>query len=290
MQFKFTKMHGMGNDYVTIKSETDGYDWSRIGIKLLDRHYGIGGDSLLVILPSRNADFRMRIIDTDGSEAESCGNGIRCLARYVYEKGLIKPGTPRITVETLAGIRYLNLFYTGNELTEIQANMGKPGFKAEEVPVITRGEENSFAKVQSMLQYHAVVDSSKLLLNLVSMGNPHAVYFWDRPVAEFPMPNLGPKVEVLKVFPNRVNFEVARVLNPTLIEVRVWERGVGETLACGTGACATAAAAQTLGKVGAKVDIKLMGGTLKVERNGGGEMLLSGPAEIVFEGEWTGEV
>ncbi len=289
MQFKFTKMQGAGNDYVTIWSEND-HDWSRIGIKILDRHYGVGADSLLVILPSKKADFRMRIIDTDGSEAEACGNGIRCLARYVFEKGLIKPGTPRITVETMAGIRDLNLHYSGDQMIEIQANMGKPLFKAEEVPVVTRGEPDSFSKVNSMLQYRTVVDSSELLLNLVSMGNPHAVYFWERPVSEFALSYLGPKAEVLKVFPNRVNFEVARIINPGLIEVRVWERGVGETLACGTGACATAVAARTLGKIGQKVDIKLLGGILKVEINENSEMLLSGPAEIVFEGEWTGEV
>ncbi len=290
LHFKFTKTQGMGNDYVTIRSNTDAYDWSGIGRKLLDRHYGIGADSLLVILPSQKADFRMRIIDADGSEAEACGNGIRCLARYVYEKGMVKPGAPRITVETMAGIRDVNLHYTGGKLTEIQANMGKPVFKAAEVPVTIEGEEKSFTDVKGMLQYHASVNGTELLLNTVSMGNPHAVCFWDRPVDEFPLAELGPKVENLKAFPNRVNFEIARLVSPAEIEVRVWERGVGETLACGTGACATTAAAQMLGLIGPKVNIRLRGGVLKVERNQSGEMLLSGPAEIVFEGEWTGEV
>lgn len=280
----FTKMQGMGNDYVVIQAARDSqYEWSRMAITLLDRHFAIGGDSLLVILPSDKADVRMRIFDTDGSEAEACGNGIRCLARYVIDKGVIGGQPARILVDTLAGVREINLRYQGDKLVSIQANMGAPRFKPEEIPATV--PQNG-----KILKYQTRLDSMELLLNLVSMGNPHAVYFWEKPVAEFPLSELGPKVENLAVFPNRVNFEVARVLSPKQIEARVWERGVGETLACGTGACAITALAQSLGYIESKVDIKLKGGVLEVETNQAGEMLLSGPAEIVFEGEWTKEV
>ncbi len=290
LHFKFTKMQGAGNDYVVIKSERDDQNWSQIGLKLLDRHFGIGADSLMVVLPSAKADFRMRIIDTDGSEAEMCGNGIRCLGRYVFEKGLVKPGTPRISVETLSGIRHLNFFYTGDKLTAIQAAMGKPLFKAEQIPANLKGEETKVTHEKELLQYETAVEGVKLVLNLVSMGNPHAVCFWDKPVDQFAMDDLGHEVEHLRIFPNRVNFEVARKIKNGTIELRVWERGVGETLACGTGACATAAAAQILGMVGNKVEIRVRGGVLGVEKNENGEMLLSGPTAIVFEGDWTGEV
>jgi len=168
--------------------------------------------------------------------------------------------------------------------------MGEPKFGADDIPVAIKQSEGNIVDIKSMLSYPVSVDGTDLLLNPVSMGNPHAVYFWLHPVDDFPLSQLGPKVEHLAIFPNRVNFEVARVMSRQQIQARVWERGVGETLACGSGACAIAAAAQMHGYIDNKVDIKLPGGVLQVEWNGTGELLLSGPAEIVFSGEWPDEV
>ncbi len=285
----FVKMQGAGNDYVVIKAKNGNQNWSKLAIAVCDRHYGIGADSLLVLLPSARADFKMRIFDTDGSEAEACGNGIRCLAKYAYDRGLIVNGSSYITVETVSGVKKIQLFKRNGGLVRIQANMGEPRFAASEIPVIVKPGDK-VVYIKSMISYPVTVGGVDLILNLVSMGNPHGVYFWERPVAEFPMERLGPVVEHLSIFPNRLNFEVARVLSPIKVEARVWERGVGETLACGTGACAITVAAQLLGYAEPKLDVALRGGVLEVERIENGELLLSGPAEMVFEGKWTKEV
>jgi diaminopimelate epimerase len=282
----FTKMQSGGNDYVVIETSDMEYGWSQAAITMCDRHFGVGADSLLLVVPSDKADLQMHIFDADGSEAEACGNGIRCLARYACEKGIISAEADRVIVETIVGIREVKLQRSGNKLEEIQANMGEPKFAAEEIPVTIKHDESKIVNIKSMLSYPVSIGGTDLILNFVSMGNPHAVYFSERPVVDFPMSRIGPKIERLKIFPNRTNFEVARVLNRGQIEARVWERGVGETLACGSGACAITAAAQLYGYIDKKVDIILPGDTLQVERNGTGEMLLSGPAEIVFEGKW----
>ena len=283
---RFTKMQGAGNDYVLVETSDTRRDWAKTAIAICDRHYGIGADSLLLLIPSDKAHFRMRIFDPDGSEAEACGNGIRCLARYAFEKGLIGKDSDQIQVETLAGVRTINLGKEKGKLRVIQAGMGQPQFRAEEIPVVIRQENGKLVNIKSMLSYTVTVAGTNLTLNLISMGNPHAVYFWQHPVANFPLSELGPEVENLEIFPNRVNFEVARVLNRHQIEARVWERGVGETLACGSGACAIIVAAKLLGYADQNVDVKLPGGTLGVEWNETGEVLLSGPAEIIFSGDW----
>ena len=282
----FTKMQGAGNDFVLIETSDTRRDWSKLAIAMCDRHCGIGADSVLLLLPSTKADFGMRTFDTDGSEAETCGNGIRCLARYVFEKGLISPGTEEITVETQAGISKIRLEKKGGKLIEIWANMGKPRFSADKIPATIKSGDANVVDIKSMLSYKVSVDGMTLVLNLVSMGNPHAVYFSQEPVAEFPMSKIGPKVENLPIFPNRTNFEVARVLSRRHLEARVWERGVGETMACGSGACAITVASKSLGYTESRVDIKLPGGTLDAEWNGAGEVILGGPAETVFEGKW----
>ncbi len=283
---KFTKMQSAGNDYVLVEGSDIHRDWSSLAITMCDRHFGIGADSLLLLLPSDKAEFQMCIFDTDGSEAEACGNGIRSLAKYVYEKGLVSSATNQILVETIAGVREIKLYKEDNKLAGIQANMGKPGFRADEIPVVISPAAREVVDIKSMIGYPVNVDGMEMLLYLVSMGNPHAIHFWQHPVSEFPLSRVGPKVENLDIFPNRVNFEVARVISPGQIEARVWERGVGETLACGSGGCAITVAAQLLGFTDNKVDIKVTGGLLHVEWDGKGEVLLSGPAEIVFEGQW----
>ena len=282
----FTKMQGAGNDFILVETDDMQRDWSRMAMAMCDRHFGVGSDGLLLVLPSDKADFQMRMFDPDGSEAEACGNGIRCLARFVFEKGLVSPETDLISVETIAGIRELKLYKKEGKIISIQAGMGEPKFNAADIPVMIEQGREKIVYIKSMLSYPVNIDGTELLLNLVSMGNPHAVYFAQHPVSEFPLSQLGPKMEHLAIFPKRVNFEVARVIDRQQVEVRVWERGAGETLACGSGACAVAVAAQLYGYVDNKVNLKLSGGTLQVEWDGIGEVLMSGPAETVFTGEW----
>lgn len=283
----FTKLQGAGNDFVLVETSDMQRDWSPVAVAMCDRHFGIGADGLLLLLSSETADLQMRVFDPDGSEAEACGNGLRCLAKYALEKGLIGAGTDQVLVETVAGVRKVKLYQEGAKLVRIQAGMGKPRFRAKDIPVVIRGSKGNIVDIKSMLGYPVTVDGTNLLLNLVSMGNPHAVYFWQQPVSDFPLSRLGPKVEHLAIFPNRVNFEVARVVSRQQIEARVWERGVGETLACGSGACAITVAAQLYGYIDNKVNVKLPGGILGVEWDRRGEVFLSGPAEIVFSGEWS---
>ncbi len=283
---QFTKMQGAGNDFVMIETNDVQHDWSRLAVAMCDRHLGIGADGLLVLSSSDVAHIKMRTFDADGSEAETCGNGIRCVARYVLQKGLVDAETEQISVETIPGISKIQLYREDNKLVKIQASMGKPRFYPEEIPVVINEGEERIVRVEEMLRYTVVIDGTDLLLNLISMGNPHAVCFLTEPVSGFPLSQLGPKVENLSIFPNRTNFEVARVLNRRKIEARVWERGVGETLACGTGACAITVAAQLLGDVDDKVNIRLPGGALGVEWDRVGEVFLNGPAETVFTGEW----
>jgi len=283
---KFTKMQGSGNDFVLVKTNDAQRDWSQLAVAMCDRHFGIGSDGLILVLPSDKADFRMRMFDPDGSEAEACGNGIMCLAKFVFEEGLTSPGADEITVETIAGIRKLKLCKSNGELVAVQAGMGEPRFSPDDIPVALGQGKERLVYIKSMMSYPVSIDGTDLSLNLVSMGNPHAVHFSSQSPRDFPLAQLGPKVEHLDIFPRRTNFEVARVLSRQEIEVRVWERGVGETLACGSGACAVAVAAQLHGYVENKVDIKLPGGTLQIEWHGAGEVLMRGPAERVFTGEW----
>lgn len=281
----FTKAQGTGNDFILIEAAGLKRDWGKLAVAMCDRHFGIGGDGLILVLPSKRADFRMRIFNSDGSEAEVCGNGIRCLARYVFDKGLVSSGTGEIAVETLAGVKRIGLHKSRGKLTDIMVGMGVPVFEASKIPVtIDPAGENTvdIKPVSSTL----VVKGRALLLSFISMGNPHAVFFTDKPVSDFPLAEIGPQVENHRMFPRRINFEIAQVIDRYSVVVRVWERGAGETSACGTGACAVAVASRLSGYTGDKVDIMLPGGVLGVAWDGSGEVFLSGPAEIVFTGEW----
>lgn len=282
----FTKMQGAANDFVVVDARNMKRDWHGLALATCDRHLGIGADSLILLLSSDKADFGMRIFNADGSEAETCGNGIRCLARYVLEKGLVSPDNEGITIETVATISRVTFEREGGKVTRFRANMGKPEFSADKIPANLKSGEGGVVDINNMLSYKVKVNGADLNLNLISMGNPHAVHFCRGPVADFPLSLIGPLVEKLPVFPNRVNFEIARVLDNRHLEARVWERGVGETLACGSGACAITVASQLLGYTGQKVDIKLPGGVLNAEWNGDGEVVLGGPAAVVFEGKW----
>ena len=282
----FTKMQGAGNDFVLLKPDNANLDWPQMAHSMCNRRFGIGADGIILALPSKEADLRMRIFNPDGSEAETCGNGLRCLAKYAVLNKMIKQGARQITIETIPGIRKIKLDYKGTEIAQIQVGIGIPKFKAKEIPLKAEAGTAPQLDITPILDYPLTIDGNSLSLSFVSMGNPHAVHFIQNEVAEFPLIELGPQVENHPLFPKRINFEVARVINRKKIEMRVWERGAGETLACGTGACAVAVVAQLRNQVDNKVDIILPGGTLNIEWDGKGEVLMSGPAEIVFTGDW----
>ncbi len=285
----FTKLQGAGNDFILVETSNMQYDWSQVAVATCDRHFGVGADGLLLLLPSEVADFRMRIFNADGSESNACGNGLRCLVKYALDKGLASPKAQEISVETIAGISKAKLHNVEGKIATIQVSMGTPKLEAKDIPVAIELGKGNVVDIKSMLNHSTRVGGKELVLNLVSVGNPHAIYFWHHPVSEFPLSQLGPEVEQHKIFPNGVNFEVVRVISRQQIEARVWEKGVGETLACGSGACAITVAAQLRGYIDNKVDIKLPGGILGVAWDGVGEVFLSGPAEIVFTGECSDE-
>lgn len=275
---KFTKMHGCGNDYIYVNGFIeDCDDWGELSKRLSDRHFSVGGDGVIVILPSDIADFRMRMFNADGSEGKMCGNGSRCVAKYCYDKGLTHK--QRFTLETLAGIKTLSLTVEGGVTKSVSVGMGKAGFAADKVPVIWDGGEVVNKKLS--------LSSGEWLITCVTMGNPHCVTFIDRSPRELDLERIGPEFENNAIFPERVNTEFIRVIDSHTLEMRVWERGSGETLACGTGACASVAAAVKNGycAAGDEITVKLLGGDLNITCSPDYDITMRGPAEIAFEGE-----
>jgi len=279
-------MQGAGNDFVVIETGDEHANWSRLAVAMCDRHFGVGADGLLLLMPSRVADFRMRIFNADGSEANTCGNGIRCLVKYYVDGGHLEATAGKVTLLTAAGAREAWYFRTGGTVSRVKVGMGKPELSGEMLAAARRSG-GAIVDITLQSRYKLVLDGTELLLDLVSMGNPHAVYFTEKAVSEFPLSEIGPKVERDQAFPNGVNFEVVRVLGDGQIEARVWEHGVGETLACGSGACAIMVAAHLHGLAGTKAEVRLPGGALEIEWDGSGGVFLSGPAKTVFAGEWT---
>ena len=276
----FTKMHGTGNDFLVIDARAfQRVDWARLAVALCDRHFGVGGDGIILVLDSQSADYRMRMFNPDGSEAEMCGNGIRCFGRYLYERGLTEK--TRLSVETGAGVLELKLLVESQRVVSVTVSMGEPRLAADAIPVTLQGER--------VVDFPLEVAERSLKLTLVSMGNPHAVAFVDD-VQSFPLTEIGPLVERHPLFPRRTNFEIVRVVSEDELEVRVWERGAGTTLACGTGACASVVAAKLKGLVDDVVHVNLPGGALSIRWPGSGPVVLTGPAEFVFEGRWLREV
>ena len=275
---KFTKMQGIGNDYVYVNCLQETIENpSELAKKISDRHYGVGSDGLIMINPSDKADFEMEMYNADGSRGEMCGNGIRCVAKYVYDYGLTDKTS--ISVETLAGMKYLDLTVEDGKVVLVKVDMGKPMLRPEEVPVVSEKEE--------VIDEPITVDGQEYRMTCVSMGNPHAVVFIDQDVKEFPLETVGVKFENHERFPKRVNTEFVNVLDRHTAQMRVWERGSGETLACGTGACAVAVACALNGLTEDEVTVKLLGGDLQIkwdrEKN---TVYMTGPAEVVFDGEW----
>ncbi|MDY6917497.1 MAG: diaminopimelate epimerase [Chloroflexota bacterium] len=268
----FAKMQATGNDFVIVEADAD-RDWHLLARAMCDRHFGVGADGLIVVAPSDVAEVGMRFFNPDGSEAAACGNGLRCVTRYAIDRGA---RGSELRVQTRGGIRTV---HAGPSL--IQVSMGMPAFKASEIPMTVD------SRLDIILAHAVAVGGLSLKLTCLSMSNPHAVHFLDGAVSEFPLLAIGPQVENHPLFPERVNFEVANVLDRGRIAVRVWERGAGETLSCGSGACAVAVAARLHDYVDSNaVDVLLPGGTLTVDWDGEGEVRLSGPAELVFTGEW----
>ena len=281
---RFTKMHGAGNDYVLLDARDMEADWPALAKSLCDRHMGVGADGLLLVMPSASADVRMRMYNPDGSEAEMCGNGIRCLAKYVLERDIVDRSKSPINIETMTGIRVLEPIWHDGKVDRARVSMGEPELRSERVPV-SLSEDLAGGPV---LDYPIDVDGTVLDLTFVSMGNPHAVAFIESPVSRFPLHRIGPEVERHAIFPNRVNFSIVNVKEGRWVVARTWERGAGETLACGTGACAIAVASRLHGYTGDEVDITLPGGILTISWDGVGQVYLEGPVVEVFEGEWNG--
>ena len=273
---KFTKMQGIGNDYVYVNCfEEKVENPSAVSEFVSDRHFGIGSDGLVLIMKSDCADFRMRMFNADGSEAEMCGNATRCVGKYVYDNGLTDKTD--ITLETKAGIKYLKLFTENGRVTRVTVNMGEPILTPQLIPVDYTGEE--------FINRVINVDGAEYAITCVSMGNPHAVVYMDD-IENLDIETLGPKFELHQIFPKRTNTEFVKVIDKNTVEMRVWERGAGETLACGTGACAVLVASVLNGKCERKSTVRLIGGELTIEwREDDNCVYMTGPAEKVFDGE-----
>lgn len=274
---KFTKMQGLGNDYVYMDAINQNIEnISELARKVSDRHFGIGSDGLILICKSEKADFKMRMFNSDGSEAEMCGNGIRCVGKFVYDKGLTNK--TRLSIETLAGIKYLDLDIENDEVKTVKVDMGEPILEPKEIPVLSQ------EKIAKNLEIKAI--DEKFKFTCVSMGNPHAITIVNN-VAEFDVEKYGKVLEVNKIFPQRTNVEFIEIIDKQNIKMRVWERGAGETLACGTGACASVVACTLNNLTKRNVNVKLLGGILNINWNEkDNHVYMTGPAVTVFEGNY----
>ena len=272
---KFTKMHGLGNDYVYVNCFEEKIDNPPAVARFVsDRHFGIGSDGLIMINPSKTADFEMEMYNADGSRGEMCGNGIRCVAKYVYDYGLTDK--TQISVETLGGIKYLDLTVEDGKVSLVKVDMGKPKLEADLIPIISEREQ--------VIDEPIEVDGKEYHMTGVSMGNPHAVIYVDD-VKGLDLEKIGPKFENHERFPKRINTEFVHCIDRQTVEMRVWERGSGETLACGTGACAVAVSSILNNLTDTQVTVKLLGGDLQIEwdqkKN---HVFMTGPAKVVFDG------
>ncbi|QEY33982.1 diaminopimelate epimerase [Caproiciproducens galactitolivorans] len=272
---KFSKMQGIGNDYLYFNCfEEKIENPSELAIKLSDRHFGVGSDGIILIEPSDHADCRMDIYNSDGSRAMMCGNGIRCVGKYLYERGLVRKDV--LKVDTLSGVKTLFLDVKNGIVHSVKVDMGKPVFRPAEIPVI-------FSK-ETVIDEPITVDGNEYRITCVSMGNPHCILFVDD-VDAVPIEKIGPELEHASIFPDRANIEFVQVLNSGEAKMRVWERGAGETWACGTGACASAISCAVNHKTGRKVKMHLKGGDLSIEWDDRTDtVFMQGPAEFVFDG------
>ncbi len=276
---KFTKMHGAGNDYVYVNcfEPVEIGDVAATARAISDRHFGVGGDGLVLIAPSERGDARMRMYNADGSEAEMCGNAIRCVAKFVYDRGIARK--PELAIETARGVLNLQCETTAGKVDRVRVNMDRPILKSADIPTSLPGDPPINAPLD--------LGGRSLNVTCVSMGNPHAVTFVDEVNDDWVL-NVGPQVETHEAFPNRINAEFIQVVTPTEVIMRVWERGSGETLACGTGACAAVVAGVLAGKNERQVRVRLLGGDLEIEWAETDDVYMTGPAAEVCSGEWFG--
>ncbi len=276
---KFTKMHGLGNDYVYIDAINQKIEnKSELAKYISDRHFGVGSDGLILICKSKIADFKMQMFNSDGSEAEMCGNGIRCVGKFVYDKGLTKK--TKLKIETLSGIKFLDLIVENDEVIKVKVDMGEPILEHKKIPVIC--EDN----IKNNLSLK-VLDKN-FVFTCVSMGNPHAVTFINDEVKNLDVQKYGKIIENLDAFPQRTNVEFINIVDKNNVSMRVWERGAGETLACGTGACASVVASVINEYTSRKVFVHLLGGILEIEwSDENNHVYMTGPAVTVFEGVLT---
>lgn len=276
-EVQFTKMHGIGNDFVVIDGmqvNIPEENLASVSRQCCDRKFGIGGDGLILVLPSRTAEYRMRMFNPDGSEAEMCGNGVRCFAKYLYDRKMVDDTTFR--AETLAGVKVLKLLTRSGKVESVRVDMGQPRLRRTEIPM--RGDDSETVVAEPLK-----ADGSKFEITAVSMGNPHVIAF-EGNVDAFDLMRYGPAIETHKSFPQKTNVHVVQVLSNTEIKIRTWERGAGITLACGTGACASVVASVLNSKTSRRVTAHLPGGDLLVEWNGDNRVMMTGPATDVFEG------
>lgn len=278
---EFIKMHGLGNDYVYMDAiNQDIKNRSELAKKVSDRHFGIGSDGLILICQSNIADFRMQMFNSDGTEAEMCGNGIRCVGKFVYDNGFTDK--KELKIETLAGIKKLELITKNEKVEEVKVDMGEPILDPKEIPVIS--EENPVKDLNLILL------DRNFKFSCVSMGNPHAITVLDDDVNEFDVEKYGKLAEINEAFPKRTNVEFINIINKNRIKMRVWERGAGETLACGTGACASAVATILNGYTDRNITVELLGGNLEIEWNKeDNHIYMTGPASTVFKGFYEEE-
>ncbi len=271
---KFTKMHGLGNDYIYINClEGAPRDPSALAVEMSDRHKGVGADGIILIMDSNVADFKMRMFNADGSEGKMCGNASRCIGKYVYEQGLTDKQI--IKLETLSGIKILSLDVKAGKVDAVTVDMGEPVIDSQLVPVVS--------ELPSVINAAVSTSAGDVKINAVSMGNPHGVVFVDN-LDNVDVHRLGRELEVHPMWPDRANIEFAEVVSPQRIRMRVWERGSGETLACGTGACATAVAAAINGLTDREVAVELLGGTLEIDWGDDGHVYMKGGATTVYSG------
>ncbi len=281
---KFTKMEGLGNDYVYVDCTKQNLENASNLAKIIsDRHFGVGSDGLILIKSSKKADFRMQMFNSDGTEAEMCGNGIRCVGKYVYDKGLTDKTT--LKIETLAGIKVLNLNVEDGKVKTVKVDMGEPILDYKLIPA----KDGKVYKSKDGIKFYKVninIEGDLKELTCVSMGNPHGIDFANN-IEKLKIEKFGPIIEVDEHFPNKVNAEFIEILDKHNIKMRVWERGAGETLACGTGACASVVASFLNGYTERNVTVELLGGKLEIEWNKeDNHVYMTGPAETVFEGEF----
>ena len=280
MELSFSKMHGCGNDYIVVDGREFDLDWSNIALKYCERKFSVGADGLLVVKNSNKAPVKMSMYNPDGSEAQMCGNGIRCFTKYIIENEIVEYQQNGLFIETLAGVLTVYPHKNSNGLIDtVNVSMGEPLFSPDKLPA-----SSALLSLPKIIDHKISVNDQEIQISCVSMGNPHAVAFIEDDVDNFPLDTLGPIVENLDLFPERINFHIVNVLDKTKIKARSWERGAGLTLACGTGACAIQAISKDRGFTDNNIDLYMPGGKLNMKWEGKGQsVFMEGPAELVFD-------